>query len=96
VSDELEVFDSTGQFLKAHVDDEYAASFELDTSRPADPEYLADQLRRWIERTSDRLDYSQVDIGSAGLPELIEAVRAARRIGPEPTLMNAIRRLFRR
>ena len=96
VSDELEVLDSTGQFLRANVYDEYAASFELDTSRPANPEYLADQLRSWIEATCDRVNYGNEDTGTAGLSELIEAIRSGRRIGPEPTLWNEIRRIFRR
>ncbi len=96
VSDELEVLDSTGRFLRAKVYDKYAASFERDPSRPADPAYLAEQLRRWIESTCDRLDYGQVDTGNAELPGLIEAIRHGGRIGPEPTLMKEIPRIFRR
>jgi hypothetical protein len=96
VSDDLDVLDSTGQFLRAKVYDRYAARFEVDTSRPADPKYLAEQLGRWIEATCDRVDYGDVDTHTAALPQLIEAVRTGRRMGPEPTLLNEFRRIFRR
>ena len=96
ISDELELLDSSGQFLRAHETREVRATFELDPSRAPAPDYLADQLTRWISRTRDRLDYGDLDPDHAELPELIEAVRTARRIGPEPTFRNEIRRIFRR
>jgi hypothetical protein len=96
ISDELDLLDSSGQFLRAHEVGKYKASFELDSARAPAPDYLAEQLTQWISRTSDRLDYGDLDPDRAELPELIEAVRTARRIGPEPTLRNEIRRIFRR
>jgi hypothetical protein len=96
ISDELELLDSSGQFLRAHEAGKYRASFELDSTRAPAPDYLAEQLTQWISHTSDRLDYGDLDPDKAELPELIEAVRTARRIGPEPTLWNEIRKIFRR
>lgn len=96
ISDELELLDSRGHFLRAYESGKYRASFELDPSRAPAPDYLADQLTRWISRTRDQLDYGDLEPESAELPELIEAVRTARRIGPEPTLRNEVRKLFRR
>ena len=96
ISEDLELIDSTGQFLRARPYGRYAVTFELDTTRPADPEHAAEQLRRWIERTSDHMDYGQTDVGAAGLPELIEIIRAGRTLVPIPTLFNALRSIFRR
>jgi hypothetical protein len=96
IADELELLDSNGQFLRVHEAGKYRASFELDPARTPAPDYLAEQLTQWISRTSDRLDYGDLDPDKAELPELIEAVRAARRIGPEPTLRNEIRKILRR
>ena len=96
ISDELVLLDSSGQFLRAYESGKYRTPFELDPGRAPAPEYLADQLARWISRTRDRLDYGDLDPETAELPELIEAVRTARRIGPEPTFRNEIRKIFRR
>jgi hypothetical protein len=92
--DDLEVFDSTGQFLRARHRGRYAVNFELDTTRPPDPEHASEQLRPWIERTSDHVDYGRAEVDAAGLRDLIEIVRAGRFV-PIPTLFNALRSVFR-
>lgn len=95
LSEELELLDASGQFLRATQTGSYKATLQLDPSRNPAPDYLADQLLLWISRTRHLLDYGDLNPDAAELPELIEAVRTAPRIGPEPTLRNKIKAWFR-
>lgn len=95
IADYTTVMDSAGRFYRAESED-YSAWFVLDENREPDPQFLVEQLRLWIYRTSDVIDYGLADPGSADVPTLLGAIRNGQRTTPMPTLWIAVRQIFRR
>jgi hypothetical protein len=95
IADYTTVLDSAGRFYRPESED-YSAWFVLDKNREPDPQFLREQLRLWISRTADVIDYGLADPGSADVPTLIGAIRNGRRTTPMPTLWSQIRKTFRR
>jgi hypothetical protein len=95
IADYTIVLDSHGRFYRAESEG-YSAWFVPDEAREPDPEFLVEQLRRWISRTADLIDYGLADPASADVPTLIDAIRNGERTTPMPTLRSEIRKLFRR
>ncbi len=95
VADYTTVMDSGGRFYRAESEG-YSAWFVLGGSREPDPDFLSEQLRQWINRTSGVIGYGLADPGSADVSELIDAIRNGQRTAAMPTLWGEIRKVFRR